>query len=316
MRWRLFLSSEDSFYTGESRGTTTCLTVLKYPPPRTVFAQVGKLWMRLMPGVIFCYVLLVAVGVRHWYNFPFCLLSAGEGTGINRTLIGWGDWYVEVYFILSVFFISLFHISRKSAWLWICTLTILCWCVQMNNKPGKCLALGGMYYGALAYGIVRGFTCMTLGMVASCLSNVWNIKERLPLRIIATVYEAVALFMLFNYMYRTSRAPYSPIAMEFVVAMLLVSATHSWGYLSKFLNRISGVMWFSRYTYSLLLSQATLCSYFGFHHKFNLPYPTFPLVIFGAAIPLTLIEYHFVERWLVPKLKACFQNTPNTNPGG
>ncbi len=113
----------------------------------------------------------------------------------------------------------------------------------------------------------------------------------------------MALFMLFNYMLRSSCVRYSPIAVEFIVAAMLISTAHSWGYISAFFNRLSGVMYISRYCYSLFLVQAALVTFFRLNHNFGLEAHTCSLIIFGAAIPLVLIEYHLVEKWLVPKLR-------------
>ena len=76
--------------------------------------RIANLWLRLMPGIIFCYAILVCLGAREWWNFPFCLFPA-EGYGLPGILVGYGDWYVGVYFVVSCFFIALFSENCKSA---------------------------------------------------------------------------------------------------------------------------------------------------------------------------------------------------------
>ncbi len=266
-------------------------------------SSIGKLWLRLMPGIIFCYLLLVLLGDRDWWMFPFCFFPAAL-YGFSGEVVPFGDWFIGVYFIVSCLFLSLFYVSRRSAWFWILTLMFLCWCLQINGKPTKGMGHGGMYFFFLAHGTVRGLSCMALGMLASYLSRRWSLRGGgiRMYRILATVIEGMALFMLFNYMFRPSCVYYSPIAVELMVAAMLISAAHSWGYISAFFNRLSGIMYISRYCYSILLAQGVLMTCFYFNHNFGLEARTCSLIIIGSAIPLVLLEYHFVEKWLVPKL--------------
>lgn len=274
--------------------------------------HMGKLWLRLMPGIIFFYVILVCVGAREWWNFPYCFFPSA-GYGLPGMLVGYGDWYVGVYFVVSCFFIALFLENRKSAWRWVCVIMILCWCLQMNAKPQNGFGSGGMFFGLLSGGTVRGFSCTALGMIAGYLSEQWNLRKTLFLRLISTSLEAAALFMLFSYMYRTSLVHYRPIVVELVFAALLVSSSHSWGYISAFFNRIGSITYVSRYTYSALLAQGMLCRYFVYNHNFGLNPHSCSLIIAGALIPLVLIEYHFVQKWLVPKFKLLFTKEPTAS---
>lgn len=268
-----------------------------------IVVQIGKLWMRLMPGIIFCYLLLVLLGARRWWDFPLAFFPlAGYGIS-DQIIVGYCEWFMGVYFIVSCLYISLFSLSHKNAWFWLCVVMILCWCIQLNDKAAKGIGFGGMHYGVLADGTVRGLSCMALGIVASYLSDLWNPRKYLLLRIIATTFEVAALFMLFSFTYRRSCVHYNPIAVELATAMLLISAKHSWGYLSDILNRLSRIIYISRYTYSILLVQGMLVHFFRFNHNFRLEAHYCSLIICGIAIPFILIEYHFVERFLVPRIR-------------
>lgn len=279
----------------------------EYPPPVTsnLLASVGRLWLRLMPGIIFCHALLVVLGVRNWCDFAFCFFPTG-GYGIATEVVGNADWFIGVYFLTACLFMGLFAYSREGAWLKICMLVLLCGCLKMNLKPSMEIIprSGGMYYGFLAHNVTRGISCMGLGLVAAALSRHWHPREGLLLRLVATAVEVLGLFMLFNYMYRSSWVfHYSPIAVELTVAALLISAAHSWGYISAFLNRFGGIMYVSRYTYSLLLVQGVLVSYFRFYNNFGINPRHCTIIIFCLAIPLVLIEYHLIEKWLTPIIK-------------
>lgn len=223
-------------------------------------------------------------------------------------LIGWGDWFVGAYFAVSCLFIGLFTMYRRKAWLWLCLLIFLALCIQVNVKPLKGLALGGMFFGWIPVSLVRGFTCMGLGMIAAGLSTQWQLRRTRLVRILATLLELGALVLMFKFMYRSSQVQYnfSFIAVEFSFAFLLISVSHSWGLISTLVNRMSWVQLISRYTYSFLLAQAALFRYMDVNRSFHLERPVAALVILIAVIPVTLIEYHLIEGWLVPRLKRFF----------
>lgn len=271
--------------------------------------SIGHIWMRLMPGLLFFYALLLALGARSWSVYPFFFFPTGHN-GLVGELIGWGDWYVGAYFAISCLFIGLFTMYRRKAWLWLCLWVFLTLCIQVNVKPLQGLALGGMFFGWIPVSLVRGFTCMGLGMVAAYLSDQWQLRRTRLIRILATVLELGSLVLMFNYMYRSSQVRYSFIAVEFSFAFLLISASHSWGLISTLVNRMSCVQLVSRYTYSFLLAQAALFRYMDVNRSFHLERPVAALVILIAVIPMTLIEYHLIEGCLVPKLKRFFVIEP------
>lgn len=299
-------------------GTSECAHAEILPPSpvqSSVFSSIGKLWMRLMPGVIFCYTVLLISGARNWRQLPFCFFPS-EYYGLSRELVGYSDWFVGVYFVTSCLFTALFAAYRdRSAWIVICVLTLICWCVQTTIQSNSMLLCNGLYYGFLTPELARGICCMGLGMMAGYLSEHWAPRVSLFLRLVATVVEGLALFMIFNFMYRTSLAYYNGFAVYIVTAALLISAAHSWGYISGLLNRFGGVMYVSRYTYSLFLIQGMLIYFFNYKRHFGLDAHCCSLIILIAAVPLTLIEYHFVEKWLAAKLKLLLRNSSDGGGG-
>lgn len=276
-----------------------------------VSRSIGKLWMRLMPGVIFCYLIQVLPGTRVWWDFPLAFFPSG-GYGIAGEIVGYSDWFIGVYFIVSCLFIGLFSVHQRGAWLWIIAGMFVCWWIEMNAKPEKGLAVGGEYFSFLARGTVEGFCCMSLGMVAAFLSEHWNLRKTLSLRLLATALEMVALFMMVSFMYCSSRVHYNPIAVDLIVAALLVSSSRNWGCISALFNRFRGIMYLSRYTYSILLVQGALVCHFRYNHNFGLDSHTSSLIILISSIPLILIEYHLIEKWTVPRLKLFFINEQQT----
>lgn len=285
-----------------------------------VFANIGKLWMRLMPGIIFCYAVLLILWARLWWMLPFCFFpSSGyglSGSGLSYELVGYSDWFVGVYFVTNCLFVALFAMFRRRALFPVCILMFFCWSAQTRIRSDSMLMSDGMYFGFLSPPFALGICCMGLGMVAGYLSARWKPHEGIFLRLLATTVEGLALIMLFNYVYRGTLVHYHLVAMHLITAALLISAAHSWGYISAFLNRFCGVMYASRYTYSLLLIQGMLVHYFRFNHNFEMNAHTCSLIIFVAAVPLILLGYHLVEKWLVAKLKRLLRNDPNAGEGG
>lgn len=136
--------------------------------------HIGKRWLRLAPGVLFCYVILVLAGFQYWGFFPHALsLTMCWGCG-PQNVAGGPDWYVGVYFLTSCFFVSIFKKSRDIVWILLILTTIIGWCLQINVSRGHGLDTRDMYYSVLSRHIVRGVTCMGLGMVASYLSISWR----------------------------------------------------------------------------------------------------------------------------------------------
>ncbi len=275
-----------------------------------VFSHIGKLWVRLTPGVIFCYALLVTLGARNWWAFPFCLFpSCGYGLYPGHILVGYSEWFIGVYFVTCRLFIALFATMRRGAWILICVLMLICWCTQISIKSGSVLKCGGMYYGFLTPELTRAISCVGLGMIAGYLSAHWSPRTSISLRLVATAIEGLAIFMLFNLMYRTSLVHYHFIAVEIITAALLISAAHSWGYISSLLNRCSGIIYVSRYTFSLFIIQGMLVHFFRFNHNFGMDGHICSLIIFGAAVPLVLTEYHIIEKRITPAIKRALTKT-------
>ena len=143
---------------------------------------------------------------------------------------------------------------------------------------------------------------MMLGMVAAFISQNLSFHKGKLLRIAATILEGTVLYMLFDYM-TYSRVRFSSLEVELALTLLMVSVAHSLGYISSIFNRVRWIQFFSRYTYPFLMGHAVMikcvqkyASSLDNHYK--------AAMVIGGGILLGVIEYHLIERFLVPKIRS------------
>ena len=110
--------------------------------------------------------------------------------------------------------------------------------------------------------------------------------------------------MILLFLYRRDHLLCGPIAVEMSMAMLLISAANNWGYITTFFNRVSVIHYISRYCYSLLVCHGMLIALFKRNKNFAMDPTSSVYVYLIATIIFTLLEYHLIERFLVPKIKA------------
>lgn len=266
---------------------------------------IRRLWVRLVPAVIFSYLILLVLKAAKWEDFPY-VLSLTMGLGFSPANVAGGvDWFVGTYFATACLLYVLFLRFRKSAWALLLVFMTMFWCLQVHGKPeGESwtgAAAGPMFGAILSLSVVRSFTCMGLGIVTASLCD--NIKIRgggILVRLIATTFEIYALYVLFSYMYRSSLVHFRFISIELIFAMLIISGVKGLGLISDLLNRHSCVMHISRYVYSFLLCHGMVIHCFNVHRSFGIePYKCVWIIV-CLTVLFTLIEYHLVEKRLVP----------------
>ena len=280
---------------------------------KTVFQRIQKLWWRLVPGLGFAFVLLCVIdkGVS-WHHFTICLFNI-PNAGLAPRLTGWGDYFIGSYFFISCLLIGLFTYYKRSAWLFIGIACYLSISLQLHVKTTPSAnASGGVYFSLIGYSLVRGFIGMSLGALASFLSENIKFPRRFGVRLAATAYEGLALFILLGYLLiGPENIRFTPLEIELTFTILLVSIAHNLGYISSSLNRMNWVMYASHYTYSLLVAQIVsvrcvlvcLSAYFLSDEKKV-------IIMIGGGILLAIIEYHLVEKFLVPKIRTYLSEDP------
>lgn len=223
----------------------------------SAFEHIKKIWIRLIPALLFAFTILAISGIVHWWKV-IALLFFIPGTGLAPEVIWNSEWFVCVDFLISCLVIGLFNYSRKSAWVIVGVLTYFALSLQLHARPVKYSNVIDMvYYTLIANGICKGWVCMMLGMLAAFISQNLSFHRGKLLRIAATILEGLALYVLLDYM-RHSRVRFSPLEVELALTLFMVSVAHSLGYISSILNRISWIQFFSRYTYPFLIGHAVM----------------------------------------------------------
>lgn len=232
----------------------------------TAFMLIEKLWVRLVPAMIFAVVILSSMGIVPWWK----ILDVSyflPGTGLSPEVIWNSEWFICVYFLISCLMIGLFNYSEKLAWLIVGIMAYVALSLLLHARPVRNYGvIDGMYYTLVSYGTCRGIVCISLGMIASFISdNLFLPKGRL-FRIVATCLELITLYILFSYMLRTSLVHFTGLEVELGFTFLMISISHGWGYISAVLNRMSWIQLFSRYTYPFLIGHAIMIKFFRSSH--------------------------------------------------
>ena len=272
----------------------------------TVFQRIQKLWWRLVPGLVFSFVILCVIdrGVS-WRHFTICLFNIPD-FGLAPGTIGWGEYFIGSYFFVSCLLIGLFTHYRRAAWLFIGIVCYLLISLQVHVKTTPSVnAFGGVYLSSIGDGLVRGFIGMSLGALGAFLSENIKLSRRFGIHLVATVYEGLALFILIDYLVAGSENfRFTLLEIELMFTILLISIAQNLGYISSLLNRMNWVMYASRYTYSFLVAHIVFVRCARLSAVCFLSAENKAIMIIGGGILLGVIEYHLVEKFLVPKMRT------------
>ena len=271
---------------------------------KTVFQRIQKLWWRLVPGLVFSFTLLCLIDKRvSWHHFTICLFNIPD-FGLAPGTIGWGEYFIGSYFFVSCLLIGLFTHYRRVAWLFIGIACYLLISLQLHVKTTPSVnAFGGVYLSLIGDGLVRGFIGMSLGALGAFLSENIKLSRRFGIRLAATVYEGLALFILIGYLMAGSENfRFTLLEIELMFTILLISIAQNLGYISSLLNHMNWVMYASRYTYSFLVAHIVLVRCVKSSVFLNAENKA--IMIVGGGALLGVIEYHLVEKFLVPKMRT------------
>ncbi len=263
--------------------------------------HVKKLWIRLFPAMAFAFIILVFVGNKPWWRFVDFLFFL-PGTGIVPAVIRNSEWFICVYFWISCLMIGLFNFSKNGAWIIAGLLAYLATSLVLHGVPVRYTEnVDKIYYSVVSIGTCLGLRCICLGMLASWISENLVFSMKHMFRLVATSFEVIAFYMLFSYMFRGSHVKYTPLEVDLVFSLLMLSLASGQGYISAVLNRMTWIQFFSRYTYSFLMGCAIMMQCV---HKLRimLNYDNKGIIVIGGGILLGIIEYHLIEKFLVPKI--------------
>ncbi len=259
-------------------------------PALTIFARIKKLWLRLIPGMLFAFVVLAGIGRKDWWDFTF-VLPLLSGTALPPHTLQWGDWFIGTYFWSSCLYLGILSLKGPSKWVWVGILVYV-----SLRLYGKDMKIPTPFNVVFWIDMLRSVSCMGLGITAAFLRDRLPSPHSIPARISLTGLEGLLLYMLFNSLYRASRVHFSLVEILVSFMLLLICFTLNAGYISTFLNRMKGIWLISRYTFSFLIAHMIMMGmtlhFKGFHWS-----PTNQAIfVIGGGILLGIIEYHIVER--------------------
>ena len=271
------------------------------------FELIKKTWLRLVPGMLFAFSFFVFLNKSRIEQLPSVLFLTG-GTGISTPPMGFADWFFGAYFWMSCFFIGLFQLPRKYAFLILGVVSyfiasFLVHAVTVNPKNGFFM---DTYYSVIGYHFGRGLLCMGVGMVAAFLSENIQLPKRFPGRIIGTAAEILCLIAVFRFSVYTNHSRMTQPEIIMTLALLILFCSQSWGYISAGLNSIRWVQLFSRYVFSCLIGHIIMHRWLAMHGYFDLSLGWRICACIVCSVCVGVLEYHLIERWLVPMLARYF----------
>lgn len=263
---------------------------------------IKKLYIRLFPALLVIGLLALIFHIIHSRSLVdlFLLLS---GLAFPKEIIGYGDWFVGVYFWATIFFYILLTNKKHDIWCWVLGLVYITVSLQFHGtRIGN--VLEGTYFGWLGAGLCRGISGIGIGILAALVSQYIHFSSKQIVRVCLTIIESTVLFVLCRMLVRGGA--YNFLQMDLLCALALCLMTPRGGYLSACLNRQQWVCALSRYTYSVFVMQM-LSSRLVNDWKFEAGYS----LCLALVLPIVLgvLEYHLVEKKLVPLTINYFSKT-------
>ena len=282
-----------------------------------------KTYMRLLPGMLVAFLVLVCIHYTPVSHFPLVLSLLG-GTALDKSYyMGFGEYFISTYFWSTCLFISIFTKFPKSALLWLGIILFLSFTLschkQLIGDQMKAVVGNGSfdaYYGIFGVRMVRAIQCMGLGLIVGYLARVIILPRVVWFRITFTLIEGACTYCVFHHIIDTRHSSFSYLGILIVFSILLISISQSYGYFSAVLNKASWVQCISRYTLPVFFSQITVMAVMVKYKGFGLSCIPGMIIFLVAAIILGVIEYHVIEQYLVPKLKKNFASTNIADGGG
>lgn len=265
------------------------------------FTLIKKIYARLLPALLFIFLLCVVFTGSKIHQLP-SILALTTGLSIPSVTIGWGDWYVGVYFWSSCLLIGLFMTCKKQAFLLLYIIMYILICFSFNAPY-----LGWMktYYTFIGNQFVRGISSMGIGMTAAFIASQLSLKKEPITKTLYSVVEILCIIFTFSYLIFPGSIPFTSLEIQIIFGILIISFNSSYGYLSTILNNMSYIQYISRYTYSIFLAHIIPIRLLDSLSQKNMSEFKVFFIVFGTAIAIGILEYHLIEKKLVPWLKKC-----------
>lgn len=269
---------------------------------------IKKTYIRLIPGLLFAFTICYAIGDVTIAHLPALLVLFG-GTSIAPVVVGWGEWFLGTYFWVTCLFIGIFRMTPKYGWLWLGILLYMVLELRLYAPiTNKSMYVQSTYYTIIGKDFTRGIIGMGWGMIAGFLADRIHLPSKWPIKVLFTVIEVICLINLFKSALYAKHFHLSAIEMELLGVVFMISVANSWGYVSTLLNKLSFIQLFSRYTFSALIGHI-ICMRLMFKFKnFGMCDYSSTISVIGGGILIAIIEYHLIEKIVIPKIKAFLQH--------
>lgn len=258
---------------------------------------IQKYYFRLLPCLFFIFLICVFFKLNELYDFPL-ICSLTSGLSIPGEILGWGDWYVSVYFWCSLLYIYFFIKLNKHSLFITLILIYITICIKFHAPHSWMSA----YYNLIGSEVIRGIYSIGLGIIASYISEqIFKKKsiENLFFKLLFTIIEIFSLIAVYNYIVRFNHNHFNFFEMELVFCLLLISIDNSCGFISKILNKVSYIYYISRYTYSFFVCHIFFIRYLFINNFSNLNSFDCALFVILGTLFLGVFEYHVVEKLFI-----------------
>ena len=259
---------------------------------------VKKTYYRLMCPLMFAFILSVFVSNIHWSGF-IRVISLVGGTGLFYPAAGWGEWFNGAYFWGACLLIGLFGKSHKQGFFSLGIIMFVTLCLKLHlpkSQDNSC----DTYYMLCGVRFLRIIYSLGFGFIASYIVTHIQIPSRWYTCICLTVFEIYALYSVNNFLARPEISNHSYYEMEVLFSLLLISLSQSQSVISYIFNKFGFIQKISRYMFPMLMGQIVMMNLMQTHNAFGLDYITGISTIMVGSFVLGVIEYHLVERTLVP----------------
>lgn len=269
------------------------------------FEQIKKTWLRLAPGLLFAFLICVCLCKVHLAHLPAILtLTVGTGQTVYPAVhvIQWGDWFLGCYFWSTCLLLGIFQLPRRYAFLVLGVLMYAILTLYLSNPKSVSNFAISAKFGIISAGMIRAIYGMGLGVFTAFLAQLIALPQHRWAKLAGTVFEVWSLATIFIFMYRPHHSHISYWEVMATMALLILSISQSWGYLSQMLNKCARIQYISRYVFPSLMGHMVMMRLLDTHNKFNLEFSDALMLVIAGGIILGIIEYHLVEKFIVPKI--------------
>lgn len=266
------------------------------------FRLIKKIYFRLVPALVFVFILCHIVsdyGPMSFSNLPLVIILVNGLSLFPDHIPGWGDWFIGVYFWSSCLYIALLNNKNNKNLLYVLILVYISTLYRTSMNSGNYYLTVLPFF--IGHELFRGISSMGIGVVAGFVSSkMGNIRNKVIVRLFFTFIEIFCLMQLYYSLFVFPQIIYIKTFSIFAILMILIS--HSYGYISAFLNKQSWVSLFSRYAYSIFVMNMFFVRFLE-KFRYGLSESSYISIFISGCIVFGILEYHLIEKSFFPYLK-------------